>query len=88
MVTSASKLIDFTKSVFNAELITITKSEGSEAVTNAEIQIGGSTIFFTDASIDGTCNGCNGTGKRIFMWYNRPIWKPLVDKFGKIKPKK
>ena len=47
----ASKFIDFTKNVFNAEVTQLTYRENDQDVlAHCELQIGGSTIMFADAT--------------------------------------
>jgi PhnB protein len=52
MLNGALKFIDFTKNVFDAQLITSMHKlyEDGEKVRHSEITIGGSTIMFTDAT--------------------------------------
>jgi PhnB protein len=54
MLNGALKFIDFTKNVFDAQLITSMHKlyEDEEKVRHSEITIGGSTIMFTDATKD------------------------------------
>ncbi len=49
IVNNASDFIDFTKSVFGSEVI-FQKMRDENTIMHAEIQIGGSTIMFADAT--------------------------------------
>lgn len=49
IITNASKFIDFTKNVFGAEVI-FQKMRNENTIMHAEIQIGGSTLMFADAT--------------------------------------
>jgi len=55
MVLNASKFMEFTKKVFQAEVLRIDKLEGTEGVVHAEMKIGNSIIYFADTSADGSC---------------------------------
>ncbi|WP_088034792.1 VOC family protein [Evansella clarkii] len=55
MVLNAPQFIEFTKKVFQAEVVRIDKLEGTEGVIHAEMKIGNSTIYFADTSADGSC---------------------------------
>ncbi|TCJ01406.1 VOC family protein [Cytobacillus praedii] len=55
MVLNGSQFIDFTKKVFQAEVVKIDKLEGTEGIIHAEMKIGNSTIYFADTSADGSC---------------------------------
>lgn len=55
MVLNATQFIEFTKKVFQAEVVRIDKLEGTEGVIHAEMKIGNSTIYFADTSADGSC---------------------------------
>ncbi len=54
MLNGALKFIEFTKNVFDAQLVTSMHKlhEDGETVRHSEITIGGSTIMFTDATKD------------------------------------
>ncbi|OLO37049.1 hypothetical protein BTR23_14015 [Alkalihalophilus pseudofirmus] len=54
-VLNAPQFIEFTKKVFQAEVVKIDKLEGTEGVIHAEMNIGNSTIYFADTSADGSC---------------------------------
>lgn len=54
MVLDATKFIDFTKEVFQSEVINVTHFEGTEGVIHAEMKIGESTVYFADTSPDGS----------------------------------
>ncbi|MFT8319627.1 MAG: hypothetical protein ABF649_01840 [Bacillus sp. (in: firmicutes)] len=55
MVLSASKFIEFTKNVFQSEVINVNKLGDTEGVIHAEMKIGESIIYFADTSHDGSC---------------------------------
>lgn len=55
MVLNATQFIDFTGKVFNSEVVSINKLQGTEGVVHAEMKIGESTIYFADTSFDGSC---------------------------------
>ncbi|WPK11847.1 hypothetical protein R6U77_18445 [Lysinibacillus louembei] len=55
MVLNGTQFIEFTKKVFQAEVIKINKLEGTESIIHAEMRIGNSTIYFADTSADGSC---------------------------------
>lgn len=55
MVLNAQQFMEFTKKVFQAEVVKIEKLEGTEGVVHAEMKIGNSTIYFADTSADGSC---------------------------------
>ncbi|MEC1179233.1 hypothetical protein P9B03_12120 [Metasolibacillus meyeri] len=55
MVLNGRQFIEFTKKVFQAEVIKIDKLEGIENITHAEMKIGNSIIYFADTSADGRC---------------------------------
>ncbi|GKU83984.1 glyoxalase/bleomycin resistance/extradiol dioxygenase family protein [Niallia sp. NCCP-28] len=55
MVLSAPQFIEFTQKVFQADVVTIHKLEGTEGVVHAEMKIGDSIIYFADTSYDGSC---------------------------------
>lgn len=55
MVLSATRFIEFTKNVFQSEVVSINKLEGSGGIIHAEMKIGNSTIYFADTSADGSC---------------------------------
>lgn len=50
MLDGAKQFIDFTKAVFNAELIYHSTRDDSDGIMHAEIMIGGCTIMFTDTT--------------------------------------
>lgn len=54
MVLNGPKFIEFTKKVFQAEVVKIDKLEGTEGIIHAEMKIGNSTIYFADTSADGS----------------------------------
>ncbi len=49
MLEGAAKFIDFTKAVFNAEVLQHKLHEDEKSVMHAEIIIGGCTLMFTEA---------------------------------------
>jgi len=55
MVLSASQFIEFTKNVFQSEVIHVNKLGDTEGVIHAEMKIGDSLIYFADTSHDGSC---------------------------------
>ncbi|MBD8069628.1 VOC family protein [Bacillus sp. PS06] len=55
MVLSASQFIEFTKDVFQSEVINVNKLGDTEGVIHAEMKIGESIIYFADTSHDGSC---------------------------------
>lgn len=50
IINEASRFIDFTKKVFNAELTFSSMREDNKTIAHSEIQIGGSTIMFSEAT--------------------------------------
>lgn len=50
IVKTAKKFLDFTETVFGAKLTYSEQREEGTAIRHAEIQIGGSTIMFADAT--------------------------------------
>ncbi len=55
MVLSASRFIEFTKDVFQSEVITVNTLGDTEGVIHAEMKIGESLLYFADTSHDGSC---------------------------------
>ncbi|MEK5061772.1 hypothetical protein BK126_00010 [Paenibacillus sp. FSL H7-0326] len=55
MVLSAPQFIDFTKSVFQSEVVKVNKHEETGGIIHAEMKIGESLIYFADTSHDGSC---------------------------------
>ena len=55
MVLNAPQFMEFTKKVFQAEVVKIDELEGTEGVVHAEVIIGNSTIYVADTSADGSC---------------------------------
>ena len=55
MVLSASQFIEFTKNVFQSEVISVNKLADTGSVIHAEMKIGESIIYFADTSHDGSC---------------------------------
>lgn len=54
MVLNAPKFIEFTKEVFQSEILNVIKLEDAEGVVHAEMRIGESIVYFADTSHDGS----------------------------------
>jgi uncharacterized glyoxalase superfamily protein PhnB len=54
MVLKAAQFVDFTKHVFNSEVILENKADDSDGVIHGEMKIGNSTVYYADTGPDGT----------------------------------